>query len=90
MFYREFILGDNPSGLVLPDGSVVGGEDPSLFQGDVLPGQREIMYFDPDNPTVTSTYVYPLETISAWNCFFSSVVASSSAAEATAATGVSA
>ena len=83
-------MGNSPTGLVLPDGSVVGGEDPSLFQGDVLPGQREITYYDPDNPTVTSTYVYPLETIAAWNSFFSSVVASSSTAKAAAATGVSA
>ncbi|KLO10865.1 alpha/beta-hydrolase [Schizopora paradoxa] len=83
VFFREFVLGNNQTGLVNADGSVVGGEQPSLLQGDVLPGQLAISYQpDPATP-VTSTFVYPAATVSAWETFFSSVVSASSAAQAT-------
>ncbi|KLO07455.1 alpha/beta-hydrolase [Schizopora paradoxa] len=70
VFFREFILGTNQTGLVV-DGSkgstsVVGGEDKTLLIGDVLPGQTEILY---NSGTVQTTQVYPSATIAAWDTF---------------------
>lgn len=45
---------------------VVGGEDSSLLVGDVIPGSDGIVYAV---GTATSTFVYPKETIAAWNTF---------------------
>ncbi|KAJ6581912.1 Alpha/Beta hydrolase protein [Mycena capillaripes] len=68
-FAREFVFGNNPTGSVIttPAGitMVVGGEDAPLI-GDILPGSNGIVY---DAGTATSTFVYPAETIAAWNTF---------------------
>jgi len=74
-FMREFVFGNNETGLVTtsPSGviSVVGGQDPTLA-ADVLPGQDEIYY----GPGVTlSTHVFPSATIAAWKSFMSSSTA---------------
>jgi len=65
-FIREFVLGNNKTGLVLePYDIVEGGQDPE-FVADVLPGQDEIYY----GPGVTlSTFVFPSATIAAWRSF---------------------
>ncbi|KAJ7307024.1 Alpha/Beta hydrolase protein [Mycena albidolilacea] len=69
-FVREFVFGANPTGSVIktPGGTpmVVGGEDSSLLVGDVIPGSDGIVYAV---GTATSTFVYPKETIAAWNTF---------------------
>jgi carboxypeptidase D len=62
-FIREFLFGSNPLGTVLPDGSVVGGEDPKLASG-IIEGPPEIY----TGPGVTqSTYVFPQATRAAWS-----------------------
>ncbi|KAJ7763548.1 alpha beta-hydrolase [Mycena maculata] len=68
-FVREFVFGANMTGSVIktPAGTdmVVGGENSPLFD-DVLPGSEGIIY---DAGTATSTFIYPAETIVAWNTF---------------------
>ncbi|KAK7025021.1 carboxypeptidase [Favolaschia claudopus] len=68
-FVREFVFGNNPTGSVVktPSGQamVVGGENAALV-GDVVPGANGIVY---NVGTATSTFVYPAETIAAWNTF---------------------
>ncbi|KAJ6581885.1 Alpha/Beta hydrolase protein [Mycena capillaripes] len=68
-FVREFVFGTNPTGSVLktPAGTtmIVGGENSPLVD-DILPGSNGIVY---DAGTATSTFVYPAETIAAWNTF---------------------
>jgi len=76
VFFREFILGKNETGLVTTtksgEVSVIGGEGAStMLQGHILPGQSDILY---GPPTATTTYVYPSETIAAWERFFASVI----------------
>ncbi|KZW00798.1 alpha/beta-hydrolase [Exidia glandulosa HHB12029] len=44
VFLREFVLGSNATGLVLPDGSVVGGEDLALA-GDYLPAIDDPIFY---------------------------------------------
>ncbi|KAJ7073243.1 alpha/beta-hydrolase [Mycena belliarum] len=68
-FLREFVFGSNPTGSVIksPAGaiSVIGGES-ALLVGDILPGSEGIVY---PVGTATSTFVYPAETVAAWNTF---------------------
>ncbi|KAJ7698953.1 Alpha/Beta hydrolase protein [Mycena rosella] len=68
-FLREFIIGNNATGAVVktPAGtaSVIGGESAQLTE-DILPGSAGIVY---PVGTATSTFVYPAETIAAWNTF---------------------
>ncbi|KAJ6534638.1 alpha/beta-hydrolase [Mycena vulgaris] len=68
-FVREFVVGNNPTGSVVktPTGTVnvVGGENAPLV-GNILPGAKGIVY---PVGTATSTFVYPVETIAAWNTF---------------------
>lgn len=59
---RDFILGDNPSGTVQTDGSVLGGENAALHP--ILRGQNGIRFFD---GTSTTTTVWPQATRQAWN-----------------------
>ena len=77
VFFRDFILGSKDTGLVLDNGTVVGGEDRSLLVGDTgaLPGQVSILY---GSGTATSLYIAPSETIASWNSFLSSVAAHNS------------
>ncbi|KAG7094004.1 hypothetical protein E1B28_007634 [Marasmius oreades] len=64
-FAREFIFGQNQTGLVRPDGTVVGGQDPKL-SNDILPGSPEV-YFG--KSVTQGTYVFPTATRNAWNAF---------------------
>lgn len=69
VFAREFILGNNQTGLVTNasgDVTVIGGED-SALAGPVLPGQLGIYV---GSGMTQSTYTYPSATISAWSSFF--------------------
>lgn len=76
VFYREFVLGNNDIGQLMPDGTIVNGDDAAdLLQGDILPGQSDLTV---GSGTATSTIVYPSATIAAWESFFASVVSPSS------------
>ena len=76
---REFVIGNNQTGLVQPDGSVVGGEDPNLRVGDILPGTPGILA---GSGTATSLYFGPTASVEAWNVFYSSVVSAQSSFDA--------
>ncbi|KAL0059396.1 hypothetical protein AAF712_013837 [Marasmius tenuissimus] len=66
-FIREFLFGSNQTGLVQPDGTVVGGEDPRRLESDILPGGPEAF----TGPGVTQgTYVFPTATKVAWDAFW--------------------
>jgi carboxypeptidase D len=70
VFLRDFILGNNTTGLV--DGSnVVGGEDPTLM-GAYLPADTAAIFYG-SGSTVAST-VAPSETIAAWRSFIATAV----------------
>ena len=67
MLLREFILGNNPTGLVTTSHgqtTVIGGEDPT-FKG-VLTGQAGIFV---GSGSIESTVFYPAATIAAWESF---------------------
>ncbi|KAL5492153.1 hypothetical protein ACEPAI_3600 [Sanghuangporus weigelae] len=74
VLFRDFILGSKDTGLVKADGSVVGGEDPSLIVGDTgaIPGQASILY---GSGTATSVYIAPSASIASWDGFLSDVAA---------------
>ena len=65
VFLREFVLGDNPNGTVLDDGTVVGGENATLAK-DYLPGGNEIFY---GSAKTEGTSTIPSATIAAWDQF---------------------
>ncbi len=86
--YREFILGNNQTGLLTNTSTTaVGGENPSLLLGpnNILPGEVSIIVGSGTGKT--SRYAAPSATIASWNSFFASVVASESAAAASASAG---
>ncbi|PSR71876.1 hypothetical protein PHLCEN_2v12220 [Hermanssonia centrifuga] len=65
---REFILGNNQTGLVADvkgHTTVIGGEDPQLAN-IILSGQSGIYY---GSGTTQYTYTYPSATIAAWETF---------------------
>jgi carboxypeptidase D len=66
---REFIFGDNRTGLLTNTSSgtvtVVGGEDPSLGN-EILRGQAGIYY---GQATTASTYFFPSATVKAWDSY---------------------
>ncbi|KAK2463588.1 hypothetical protein APHAL10511_004339 [Amanita phalloides] len=64
-FAREFLFGNNATGLVTSSGAVVGGEGTSLSD-DVLPGNSALYL---GTGATRSTYVFPSATIAAWNAF---------------------
>ncbi|KAI0718832.1 alpha/beta-hydrolase [Fomitopsis betulina] len=67
-FLREFVLGDNQTGLVTTSSgraTVVGGAVSSLAVG-VLPGQSGIFI---GSGTTQSTYTFPSATIAAWDSY---------------------
>ncbi|KAH8115245.1 alpha/beta-hydrolase [Phellopilus nigrolimitatus] len=90
VFLREFLLGNNQTGLVVnASGSsgdeVVGGEVSSLA-GDFIPGQSEIFA---GSIVTTATITYPSATVTAWNKFVSNlVVADTKAATSTGSVAV--
>jgi len=63
-FFREFILGSNTTGLVLPNGKVVGGEDPAFFSGII----RGTEVYEGSYSTV-ATRTWPASAWSAWDAF---------------------
>ncbi|THH11307.1 hypothetical protein EW145_g733 [Phellinidium pouzarii] len=73
---REFILGNNETGLVTNTSgtvSVTGGEGASsLLVGNILPGRVSVLY---GSGTATSEFSYPSATIAAWDKFFASAQA---------------
>ncbi|OSD08204.1 alpha/beta-hydrolase [Trametes coccinea BRFM310] len=71
---REFILGNNQTGLVTMSDetvSVIGGESSSLAV-DAIPGQLGIYE---GSFSTTSTYTYPSATIAAWNRYIATATA---------------
>ena len=87
MLFREFILGNNSTGLVTGTSdsvSVVGGEDPSLLVGGILPGESAILF---GSGTATSVFVAPSATIASWDAFFASVQSAGAAAAASGTSG---
>ncbi len=74
---REFILGNNRTGLVVNTTetvSVVGGESSSLAV-DVFPGQSGIYM---GSGTTQSTYTFPAATVAAWQSFMATETATPS------------
>lgn len=65
VFLREFVLGNNPNGTVLADGTVVGGENATLAK-EYFPGGNEIFY---GSATTAGTYTVPSATAAAWDQF---------------------
>lgn len=73
--FREFILGNNQTGLLDNSRNVaVGGEDPSILIGpnNILPGETSILF---GSGTRTSFYAAPSATVASWNSFFATVAA---------------
>ncbi|KAI0629365.1 alpha/beta-hydrolase [Trametes polyzona] len=71
---REFILGNNQTGLVTNSSgtvSVLGGESSALAV-DALPGQLGIYV---GSGTTQSTYTYPSATIAAWSSYIATATA---------------
>ncbi|KIM53415.1 hypothetical protein SCLCIDRAFT_31895 [Scleroderma citrinum Foug A] len=77
-FIREFVFGNNQTGLVVNAESggvtVIGGEDPSLG-GEVMTGQAGIYY---GSATTVSTYFFPSATVAAWDAYVASATSQSS------------
>ncbi|KAI0083863.1 hypothetical protein BDY19DRAFT_606451, partial [Irpex rosettiformis] len=79
VMYREFILGNNKTGLLTnSSATAVGGEDSSLVVGpnNILFGENSILF---GSGTRTSFYAAPSATIASWRSYFAGVVASESA-----------
>lgn len=75
---REFILGNNQTGLVTEvngQASVVGGEDSSLYVNGILRGEDGIFT---GSGTTQGVYTYPTATIEAWNSFTATAFATAS------------
>ncbi|KIJ51875.1 hypothetical protein M422DRAFT_26559 [Sphaerobolus stellatus SS14] len=70
-FLQEWILGDSIIGLVLPDGSVYGGTNPTLAQS-VFP-QATAPIFYGSGSTQGST-VFPSKTIAAWSKYIATAI----------------
>ncbi|KAF8433226.1 alpha/beta-hydrolase [Boletus edulis BED1] len=72
---REFIFGDNPTGLVINTNSgtaiVIGGEEPSLGD-EIMRGQAGIYY---GQATTASTYFFPSATVEAWDSYMTTATA---------------
>lgn len=82
-FLREFVLGDNQTGLVTTrDGraTVVGGAVSSLAVG-VLPGQSGIFI---GSGATQSTYTFPSATIAAWDSYIVTATATEAVGSASA------
>ncbi|KAH8075870.1 alpha/beta-hydrolase [Cristinia sonorae] len=87
VFLREFVLGNNETGLVTNTSgtvSVVGGESTTIFVNDILPGQDGIYA---GSGTTQSTYTYPSATVAAFASFTATALPSVSAATGSNGTG---
>lgn len=86
-FLREFVLGNNQTGLVVSSGgtaSVVGGENPTLQQ-TVIPGQLAINY---GATTTQGSTVWPSATIAAFESHVEQIsITGTNAAKPTASSG---
>ncbi|KAF8516785.1 Alpha/Beta hydrolase protein [Gautieria morchelliformis] len=65
-FFKEFILGCNPLGTVLPDGTTIGGTNATLAQS-ILPAYRDPIFFG--SGTIAGSTVAPAATVAAWEAF---------------------
>ncbi|KAG1831383.1 Alpha/Beta hydrolase protein [Suillus variegatus] len=69
VFIREFVFGNNQTGLVTNTSSgsatVIGGEVSSLAN-EIMTGQAAIYY---GSATTESTYYFPTATVQAWNAY---------------------
>ena len=75
VFLREFVLGDNTTGLVTSSG-VIGGENSTMLHGDVLLGQDVIFY---GSGTTVSSMIAPTASMSAWLQFLQTATVAPSA-----------
>ncbi len=75
VFLREFVLGDNATGTLRADGSVVGGEDAALA-GAYFPGGGEIFY---GSARTEGTWTWPSATRAAWDKFIATATATKGA-----------
>ncbi|KIJ31431.1 hypothetical protein M422DRAFT_53358 [Sphaerobolus stellatus SS14] len=74
-FVREFILGNNPNGTVLSNGTTVAGITGSPLVNDILPGEHNPV-FTGSGTTLGST-LWPTATIAAWDSFLATATAPS-------------
>ncbi|KAI6101368.1 Alpha/Beta hydrolase protein [Pisolithus sp. B1] len=74
-FIREFVFGNNQTGLVTDTNSgnvtVVGGEV-STLAGEIMTGQAGIYY---GSATTASTYFFPSATVEAWDAYVATATA---------------
>ena len=71
-FLREFVLGSNTTGLLLPNSTTpIGGEDPQLA-GEILPGNPTIFY---GSATTESSTVAPSANFASWASFLATATA---------------
>ncbi|KAF8520874.1 alpha/beta-hydrolase [Hysterangium stoloniferum] len=70
-FLKEFLLKDNPLGLVTPSGATVGGTNATLAQS-IMPAYRDPIYFG--SATTQGSTVYPSATIAAWEAYVATAV----------------
>ncbi|KAJ7668909.1 alpha/beta-hydrolase [Mycena rosella] len=82
VFVREFVLGSNTTGLVNSNGTVVGGEDPTLAL-DVMPGSNVIYYGDGSSGKTTLSTVIPSATVASWQQFIETATATASGSGST-------
>ncbi|KAI1790060.1 alpha/beta-hydrolase [Ganoderma leucocontextum] len=71
VFLREFVLGHNPNGTVLQDGTVVGGEDAALAKEHMGGGGR-VFY---GSAKTEGTWTWPSATVAAWEKFIATAAA---------------
>ncbi|KAL0069423.1 hypothetical protein AAF712_003448 [Marasmius tenuissimus] len=87
IFLREFILGNNSTGLVTDDGgtvTVVGGEDPTL-SGPFMPADTAAIFYG-SLKTESSSFA-PSATIAQWRSFLATATKTDSQAQSTAQGG---
>ncbi|KAF8142101.1 Alpha/Beta hydrolase protein, partial [Boletus edulis] len=72
---REFIFGNNSTGLVTSSGTVIGDKESSLGN-EILRGQAGIYY---GQATTASTYFFPSATVEAWNSYVATATAKAGA-----------
>ncbi|KAK7690974.1 hypothetical protein QCA50_006077 [Cerrena zonata] len=70
VFLREFVLGNNETGLLLGN-ETIGGEN-STLANDVLPGGGLIYY---GSATTSGTFTVPAATIASWESFIATATA---------------
>ena len=77
-FLREFVLGNNSTGLVTDaDTPATGGEFPEYAASTLAEGPEIYL----GSYTTTSTYVYPKETLSSWDRYIQDGSRSNSSAK---------